>query len=165
MALSPISSARDRRAPPRVLGSPRLFRPRFPLTIASGRVAITRTAHPQLCRPGEPTRRFIKKFTSSPRLVLLRDDHPADAEPIGHHANRPPGKGRLNFSAVGQRQEHAIGYALVFAVDRERKACEFRLALRADGRGHHGRALMRSGTSEIHQQEVKDEACIPCVFA
>src|SRR5215475_6672728 len=71
----------------------------------------------------------------------LQDDHPADAEAVGHHAEAL-GEERLaerhsHLAAVGERREHAVGLGLVLGIDGEREALEFRLALRAAVGRHH----------------------------
>src|SRR5262245_7454549 len=101
-------------------------------TIATRAIRIFRTIETPLATP---LMRAVRGRSS------LHDDHPADAEAVGHHAEAL-GEERLaerhsHLAAVGERREHAVGLGLVLGVDREREALEFRLALRAAVGRHH----------------------------
>src|SRR5262245_26868921 len=98
-------------------------------TIATSAIRIFRTIDPPLCNAIDAGRQ---------RLSSLHDDHPADAEAVGHHAEAL-GEERLaerhaHLAAVGERREHAVGLGLVLGINGEREALEVRLALRAAAR-------------------------------
>src|SRR5580698_3427602 len=68
----------------------------------------------------------------SPQLLLFDQDHPADAELVGEHAEtrREEGfcKRHLHLAALGQRVEAALTFGGVRRADGQRKALEIRLA-------------------------------------
>src|SRR5262249_62225620 len=91
-------------------------------TIATSAIRIFRTIDPPLCNAIDAGRQ---------RLSSLHDDHPADAEAVGHHAEAL-GEERLaerhaHLAAVGERREHAVGLGLVLGINGEREALEVRL--------------------------------------
>src|SRR5262252_3239073 len=101
-------------------------------TIATRAIRIFRTIETPLCNAIDARRQ--------PRSSL-HDDHPADAEAVGDHAEAL-GEERLaerhsHLAAVGERGEHAVGLGFVPGIDGEREALEFRLALRAAVGRHH----------------------------
>src|SRR5258707_7565997 len=105
-------------------------------TIATRAIRIFRTIEPPLCNATDARRR---------RLSRLHDDHPADAEAVGDHAEALGEEGlaerHAHLAAVSERLEHAVGLGFVLGVDREREALEFRLALGAAVGGHHRLAV------------------------
>src|SRR6516162_3135179 len=100
-------------------------------TIATRAIRIFRNIEPPLCNA---------LARRQPRSSL-HDDHPADAEAVGDHAEALGEEGLAErhsyLAAVGERREHAVGLGLVPGVDGEREALEFRLALRAAVGRHH----------------------------
>src|SRR6516225_7809788 len=106
-------------------------------TTATSAIRIFRTIEPPFCNAIDAGRRR--------RRSSLHDDHPADAEAVGDHAEAF-GEERLaerhaHLAAVGERREHAVGLGFVPGVDREREALEFRLALGAAVGRHHRLAV------------------------
>src|SRR5215813_6714804 len=67
--------------------------------------------------------------------LLLHNDHPADTEAVGDHAEALGEKCLAErhsyLSTVGERVEHAVGLGFVLGIDGEREALEFGFALRA----------------------------------
>src|SRR5215472_17580499 len=101
-------------------------------TIATTAIRIFRTIEPPLCNAIDARRQ---------RRSSLHDDHPADAEAVGDHAEALGEEGlaerHSHLAAVGERLEHAVGLGFVLGVDGEREALEFRLAVRAAVGCHH----------------------------
>src|SRR5262252_4483721 len=99
-------------------------------TTAARAIRIFRTIETPLCNAVAALRRSS-----------LHDDHPADAEAVGDHAEALGEERRAerhaHLAAVGERREHAVGLGLVLSIDGEREALEFRLALRAAVGRHH----------------------------
>ena len=96
--------------------------------------------HPEIVRGG-----CVGRSLPAPLLaaLLLHNDHPADAEAVGDHAEALGEKCLAErhsyLSTVGERVEHAVGLGFVLGIDGEREALEFGFALRAAVGRHHGR--------------------------